>query len=680
MLKNENGTEIYKTVPVILGNEFYIDSVALMDHYLSGKNDYAQNAWVTAVGGNQTFAQTVTATTAGMTEAFASYECVLEGAAFYGVVENGYDIYGASGNDFKNAIKTVKNDTVTVTVLSDMIGVGTAYIGAGATVYFDLCGNTVDIAQNTDNKSNVFEITDKNALYIYSSVEGGKIFGFKAIVNIKGGNDITLSFGSFDGNDYGKNLYAAASCLADNGTNTHNVTLNVNGGTYARSVADYSGFIVDRTGGMTVTINDAVFVNNANANGFFNFAATVADDATFVPSLTVTNTLFDATSTLNLPNTDNRCVASYENCQFIRVKANVLSKGTYSFKNCVSANVQMDDTDGNPVKMWDEARKVTLYFNSTTDHNVTAHEIDYVVIYKTVDKNYVNPTLSGNLVNLTLQSDFVVNVYVPVDTPAVKVALKHGDVAVDLAKQATVEIEGKSYYHFTYALNANAATDYVRLYLVDESGFVKLMKISIADYAKKILDGSFDLEEKQLMMALLRYASEADVLLDGAEDATLTGILTNAKYEAYVTDYTDYGTALDVSALAEAVSSARLNLDSQPDFVFTLVKEFAGTVTITYRNFGGVDVTKTYVVEAGEEASNVSLNTMKIHELWKNITVTVEGTVGETAVNLTGTYNLGTYVQGVAESEEGYALAKAIFAYSKMAAAYREFVVANGGL
>ena len=161
-----------------------------------------------------------------------------------------------------------------------------------------------------------------------------------------------------------------------------------------------------------------------------------------------------------------------------------MSNGTYSFKLCDATGKQMDKTTGNPVKMWDEATSTTLYFNNVGSFDVTAHKIDGVIIYKTVANNYVDPILDGNLVNLTLQSDFVVNVYVPVDTPAVKVALKHGDAAVDLSKQATVEINGKSYYHFTYDLNANAATDYVRLYLVDESRYVKLMKISIADYAK----------------------------------------------------------------------------------------------------------------------------------------------------------------------------------------------------
>ena len=678
--KNEDGTKTLANVTVILGNEFDLDTVAKLDSYLSGRDVYAHTEWSTTVGGTQPYADIITATTAGTVDLYAVIERVLQNAKFYGVVENGYDIYGASWNDFKNKVTTVTNDTLTLTILDNIDGVGSATFGTGATVYLDLNGKTINNAKDSGNKTNLFELVDRNTFYLYSSVEGGKAFALKAIVDItnSGYTNVTVNLGSFEGNDYGKNLYTGSSCLVDSNTN-NSFVLNINGGTYARSVSDYSGFICDRKATLTANINNAVLVNNANASAFFNFSGKADGKA---PKVTVTNSVFYSTNGVDLHNTssNNPCVASYENCDFLNVKGNAMSNGTYSFKLCDATGKQMDKTTGNPVKMWDEATSTTLYFNNVGSFDVTAHKIDGVIIYKTVANNYVDPNLSGNLVNLTLQSDFVVNVYVPVDTPAAKVTLKHGDAPVDLAKQATVEIDGKSYYHFTYALNANAATEYVRLYLVDESGYVKLMKISIADYAKKILDGAYETEEKQLMMALLRYASEAETLLDGEANTTLTGILTTEKYQEFVTDYTDYGTALDVSSLAAAVSSARLNLDSQPDFVFTLVKEFAGTVTLTYRNFGGEEITKTYVVEAGEEASNISLNTMKIHELWKTITVTVEGTVGETAVSLNGTYNLGTYVQGVAEAENGYALAKAIFAYSKMAAAYREFVVANGGL
>ena len=229
-------------------------------------------------------------------------------------------------------------------------------------------------------------------------------------------------------------------------------------------------------------------------------------------------------------------------------------------------------------------------------------------------------------------------------------------------------------------MDATQASDYKRLYLVDENGFILLIKVSVADYASRILKGEYADIEKQLMMTALNYAQEAEKLIGKAEDATLAGILTNESYKGYITENTEYGTALDVSSIAAAVKSAQLNLDSQPDFIFTLDKTFAGTVTLSYNNFGGVTVSKEYTVQAGEEDTVISLSSMKIHELWKTITVKVVGTVGEDAVDLTGSYNLGTYVQGVAESEEGVALAKAIYSYAKMAATYREYVVANEGL
>ncbi|MBR2650205.1 MAG: hypothetical protein IKD45_00940, partial [Clostridia bacterium] len=138
----------------------------------------------------------------------------------------------------------------------------------------------------------------------------------------------------------------------------------------------------------------------------------------------------------------------------------------------------------------------------------------------TMTPTYDTEAIITASVNLSLYSDFGINLYIPAE---------YEDYIVG-GNYTKVTVGGKSYLMTTVNQSVDKAADnFVFEVNVKEGDYTATATatVSIAAYANAILGGeAFSAGDKQLMYYTVAYASEAAKYFEGAEDTTLTALLT----------------------------------------------------------------------------------------------------------------------------------------------------------
>ena len=291
----------------------------------------------------------------------------------------------------------------------------------------------------------------------------------------------------------------------------------------------------------------------------------------------------------------------------------------------------------------------------------------------------VTANISGLKANLSLYSDFLVNLYIPAELAQYVTAVNGKALASD-----TVSFGEAQFVKAIVAKNAKEATDDATFEIAIKEGeytAAKTVKISIADYAAAILAGDqYADTDKALMYYMLNYAAEAAKYLEGAEDAEIAKLLAdNAEWNVITVEKT-FANAIANTGLDSIFASAGITLNAAPAFTFTSNGKFTGTVTVTYGD-GNV---RTFTVPADSTAKLI-VEDMKIYNFATTLTVTATGTVVgmEGEQTIVGTINLDTYAkyhtenaanaesETKAESADALALINALYDYVKVAEQYK---------
>ena len=289
----------------------------------------------------------------------------------------------------------------------------------------------------------------------------------------------------------------------------------------------------------------------------------------------------------------------------------------------------------------------------------------------------VESNVSGLKANLSLYSDFLVNLYIPA-AYAEYIKVNGADITANAVTLGEV-----SFVKTTVAKNAKeASSDAIFEISITEGEYTatKTVKISIADYASQILAGNFADTDKVLMYYMLNYAAEAAEYLTGEADAELAELLTANEQWNVINVAKNYANAVETTGLDAIFASAGITLGETPAFTFTPNGKFNGTVTVTYGD-GNV---RTFTVSDNSTAKLV-VNGMKIYNFCTNVTVTATGTVEgmEGEQTIVGTINLDTYAKyhtenaidaesaTAEESAEVLELIEALYDYVKVAEAYK---------
>lgn len=284
--------------------------------------------------------------------------------------------------------------------------------------------------------------------------------------------------------------------------------------------------------------------------------------------------------------------------------------------------------------------------------------------------------------NLSLYSDFLVNLYIPE---------KYAQYIVTVNGEAlgteTVTLGDAKYYKVVVERAPNEASDNANFDFDIKEGeyeVTKRVSISIVQYAKTILAGeSYSNADKILMYYMLGYVSKAERYFDKSEDAEIDGLLENETYKAnyYSETLVDktYGKALDNTGLGAAIPYAGITLNADPAFYLITDAGFAGTVTVTYGN----GYSREFNVAAGASRT-LTITGMKIYNFGCDFNIKVVGTLNGEAVNVENAkINLDTYAKYHTEnagdsnsetqesSEKALPVIKALYEYVKVAEMYK---------
>ena len=285
----------------------------------------------------------------------------------------------------------------------------------------------------------------------------------------------------------------------------------------------------------------------------------------------------------------------------------------------------------------------TLVFTGEFDKEVTAitESTTYTPIY-----NVVNGVTDVKT-NVSFYTNFNVNIYLPYNCKDYLTDATVNGVAITITVD---EVDGVKYVMCSAPISADKFADDLTFVLTfnDEyngviySGTASITT-SVISYAESILaneNGEYTTAEMDLVYAAVNYANESIIFARGIADADVKDLL--AKYVSDTTKTT--GNVCDgyitETNLADAFFKVNVRLGSAPAFVFTMKRDFVGTVTFT---IGGTDFE--YDVRGNNERTIV-LEDLTIAEFTSDILITVDGKIGNTDVVVDdGAYNLATYAK-----------------------------------
>ena len=269
----------------------------------------------------------------------------------------------------------------------------------------------------------------------------------------------------------------------------------------------------------------------------------------------------------------------------------------------------------------------------------------------------------ASMFSLTLYTDFVYNVYVPVKDYVTSITLGT-TVYNDLSKLATKEIGGVAYYHLTMKVGVTEAGSGIAL-AVTTTADTQSWTVSVIAYASAIISGDNSSDEKTLASDILSYVRAAYAyakINDG----------TAEKINAIIgTDYDASNKATIPAAKAETagLASARFMLSETPYLVF--YPELDGNGKPVYDldsyvfSLDGKYLLESYVTEIeGKTAFVVKTYAFAADN---DIVYFIDGT------SISGTYNVGAYYKFATElaDAELITLIERLIRYAESAESYR---------
>ncbi len=224
----------------------------------------------------------------------------------------------------------------------------------------------------------------------------------------------------------------------------------------------------------------------------------------------------------------------------------------------------------------------------------------------------------------------------------------------------TVTYDDKT-WTFTYAANEIDKIETIEFTVTSDDGkeYACREDVSIQEYAVALFANADATElEKQVMYAALAYANESYVLLDGAANENIAGMVE--AYAAYATEAVE-GAVVDTTALKDVIRAAAMQLDSAPSFVLKMTRGNSGKVVISYTSLGEA-VSYEFAYDATAKDQMLTINTFKAYDIHEDITITVMNESDETVA--TGVFNLATYADKLGDNS---AFADALLTYATLA-------------
>ncbi len=283
--------------------------------------------------------------------------------------------------------------------------------------------------------------------------------------------------------------------------------------------------------------------------------------------------------------------------------------------------------------------------------------------------------------NISLNSKFVYNMYVPVDIWTSVNSVKIDEEILTPSATEIVAINSRDYYVFKYDIEAAVAADSFN-FVINLDGykgdtFDQVFELSIPSYADKVLNAGYSTETKEFIEDILVYIKSAYIFVGNSVPDSIENLLPS-NYEVQNYD----GVQVDKpapAAVKELISGISLALTEGIEFRF-IAKEGADlSKSITFKYFkngksveeeiSGVDQWS-YDAVRGYYYYPASMRAKDFGN--KNVTVALDGCEWQ--------YNLSNYIYDIKntpvnERPENYEalcnLADSVWAYSGSASTYQ---------
>ena len=281
----------------------------------------------------------------------------------------------------------------------------------------------------------------------------------------------------------------------------------------------------------------------------------------------------------------------------------------------------------------------------------------YVYFLRDTDK-LISPKAS-----LTLYSDFVYNVYVPVKGSVVRIILD-GVLYSDLDSLDVVEIDGGKYYHITKKISANEACDnfilVIEMQMFDGKTHTATWALSVVSYTEKLIAGNYSDTVKTLAKDVLAYI-RAVYVYDNLDKSDIDHIdsIIGKNYSSSSKPNTNV-TAVNN---ADGLSSACLELGASPAFRFYL----DGSYDASKYKFRVAETTPNCEVLADTDGRTYIRVSVYAYAMTNTVSYTIEGT------DISGAFNLKAYYDFALEENDAklISLVERLWKYSESARNYR---------
>lgn len=310
----------------------------------------------------------------------------------------------------------------------------------------------------------------------------------------------------------------------------------------------------------------------------------------------------------------------------------------------------------------------TLPKNIQTDTVITpAHEI--------------KDTIEGLKYNLSLYSDFNINLYVPAEYKNfVKIysdAAKASELPV-----ADVSIDDVSYVKASISQLCNKASEKIIFYVtvsetVDGTVYTAERKVTASStgYAKTVIEDydRFTPEDRVLVYYMLDYANEAAKYFNGVEnDEAIYELLE--RYRGFGDMFAPPETYSPLNeGLTDVFDTVAVRTAASPAFIFKLVEGFRGSVSVSYASGQNVRVFNNFETNATTaENKTLVVEGMKVYNFGTILNITAEGTVNGAPVSVSGRFNLDSYVKYADDNDmDHFELVTALRYYAEVSELYK---------
>ena len=282
---------------------------------------------------------------------------------------------------------------------------------------------------------------------------------------------------------------------------------------------------------------------------------------------------------------------------------------------------------------------------------------EYAVYYLRDISKLVSPKVS-----LTLYSDFVYNIYVPVKDSVVGITLD--GKTYNLTDLTIVEVEGVKYYHITKRIAVSYACDEyvlsIEMQLFEGSTHTLSWKVGIISYVQRLIDGNHTVTTKALAKDILSYIRATYIYAQIDENAVkMIDAIIGENYDASSTPNTSINAAISVNGL----SSATLELGESPAFRFYIDGSYDPSLYKFTVNGNSVN---TEILTDSDSRTYIRVS-MYAYAMTYTVCYTVEGT------DIVGEYNLKAYYEfaKTTNNPDLVSLVERLWKYSESALAYK---------